>query len=167
MCLNLQCCECMLIMTNIPCSLQYLLTAKIKEELKSWNNSLKLELLPTDATEFSYWVTHNLPLDNHRRINLLQMDCPIQRLRKQLEIMQKVCYLHASEIKTHRYCCHINRSHYCQFHFIKLIFFFKYGIMICNDCRTTIADKKDLFRFVFSQFILESGFFMFRGTYVG
>jgi hypothetical protein len=49
-------------------------------------------MLPTEATEFSYWVTHNLPLDNDRRDSLLKMDCPIQRLRKQLEIMQKVCF---------------------------------------------------------------------------
>ncbi|CAB4017201.1 partial [Paramuricea clavata] len=87
----------------------YLLVAKIKRELKSWNNNLKTDMLPTEATEFSYWVTHNLPLDNDRRDSLLKMDCPIQRLQKQLEIMQK------------------------------------YGIMICDDCRTTIADKKDLF----------------------
>lgn len=50
--------------------------------------------MPTDATEFSYWVTHNLPLDNNQRDSLLKMDCPVQRLRKQLEIMQKVYYLH-------------------------------------------------------------------------
>ena len=49
-------------------------------------------MLPTEATEFSYWVTHNLPLDNNRRDSLLKMDCPIQRLRKQLEIMKKVCF---------------------------------------------------------------------------
>ena len=87
----------------------YLLIAKIKQELRSWNNNLKTDMLPTEATEFSYWVTHNLPLDNNRRDSLLKMNCPIQRLRKQLEIMQK------------------------------------YGIMICDDCRTIIADKKDLF----------------------
>ncbi|XP_028405727.1 protein cereblon-like [Dendronephthya gigantea] len=87
----------------------YLLVARIKQELKSWIENLKTETLPTEATEFSYWVTHNLPLDNNRRDALLKMDCPIQRLRKQLEIMQK------------------------------------YGIMICNDCRSIIADKKDLF----------------------
>lgn len=72
--------------------MQYLLVAKIKRELRSWNNNLKTDMLPTEATEFSYWVTHNLPLDNDRRDSLLKMDCPIQRLRKQLEIMQKVCF---------------------------------------------------------------------------
>ena len=51
-------------------------------------------MLPTEATEFSYWVTHNLPLDNNRRDSLLKMNCPIQRLRKQLEIMQNVCFSH-------------------------------------------------------------------------
>lgn len=80
-------------LTCNTCFLQYLLVARIKQELKSWIDNLKTETLPTEATEFSYWVTHNLPLDNDRRDALLKMDCPIQRLRKQLEIMQKVRFL--------------------------------------------------------------------------
>lgn len=65
----------------------------IKLELRSWSNDLKIDNIPTEPTEFSYWVTHNLPLDDKLRNQLLKQNCPIQRLRRQLEIIQKVPYL--------------------------------------------------------------------------
>ena len=63
---------------------------QIELELRSWSENLKTDNLPSEPTEFSYWVTHNLPLDDRLRNQLLKLDCPVQRLRRQLEIMQKV-----------------------------------------------------------------------------
>ena len=63
---------------------------QIKLELRSWNENIKTDTLTTEPTEFSYWVTHNLPLDDKLRKQLLKLDCPIHRLRRQLEIIQKV-----------------------------------------------------------------------------
>lgn len=65
----------------------------IKLELRSWSHELKTDTLPAEPTEFSYWVTHNLPLDDEQRNQLLKENCPIQRLRRQLEIMQNVSNL--------------------------------------------------------------------------
>ncbi|XP_046852634.1 protein cereblon-like isoform X2 [Xenia sp. Carnegie-2017] len=67
----------------------YLLMARIKQELTSWKADLNTEKLPDDVTEFSYWVTHNLPLDNGNRHLLLKMNSPVERLRKQLDLIQK------------------------------------------------------------------------------
>ena len=67
--------------------------ARIKQELTSWKADLNTEKLPDDVTEFSYWVTHNLPLDNGNRHLLLKMNSPVERLRKQLDLIQKVQYI--------------------------------------------------------------------------
>ena len=46
--------------------------------------------MPQDATEFSFWVAGNLPLDDGLKLHLLKMDSAIQRLRCELSIMKKV-----------------------------------------------------------------------------
>lgn len=40
--------------------------------------------------DFSFWVASNMPLDDLQRIGLLKIDSPVQRLRKELELLQKV-----------------------------------------------------------------------------
>lgn len=42
-----------------------------------------------DPSIFAYWVAGNLPLDRQERLELLQMDCIVQLLRKEIEILGK------------------------------------------------------------------------------
>ncbi|KAK2563374.1 Protein cereblon [Acropora cervicornis] len=53
----------------------YVLMEFIKKELKSW--------------KFSFWVAANMPLDDDLRLQVLGIDCPTQRLRRELEIVRK------------------------------------------------------------------------------
>ena len=69
---------------------QMLCMQQVKKELMSWNETLKEENMPEDVSEFSFWVAGNLPLDDGLKLHLLRMDSPIQRLRCELSIMQKV-----------------------------------------------------------------------------
>jgi hypothetical protein len=46
--------------------------------------------LPNDPTELSYWVAQALPLVDEQRLSLLQINSPIQRLRWELYILEKV-----------------------------------------------------------------------------
>lgn len=43
--------------------------------------------LPLD---FSFWVAANMPLDDNLRLQILSINCPTQRLRRELEIVRKV-----------------------------------------------------------------------------
>ncbi|XP_070192789.1 protein cereblon-like isoform X2 [Littorina saxatilis] len=70
-----------------------LLKEQVIKELHSWNDTLQAASLPTDATELSYWVAQNLPLDNTMRMHLLGVTCPIHRLRSELAIMKKCAIL--------------------------------------------------------------------------
>ena len=63
---------------------------RVKRELTSWNETLQVNKLPKDPTAFSFWVASNLPLDDHMKIRLLTINCAVQRLRYQLNILQKV-----------------------------------------------------------------------------
>lgn len=54
---------------------------------------------PQKPSEFSYWVAANLPLENSQRLDLLSLDCPIQRLRWELSVLEKYNYLCCSECK--------------------------------------------------------------------
>lgn len=40
--------------------------------------------------DFSFWVAANMPLDDSLRIQILSINCPTQRLRKELDIVRKV-----------------------------------------------------------------------------
>lgn len=42
-----------------------------------------------DPSIFAYWVAGNLPLDRQERLELLQMDCIVRLLRKEIEILGK------------------------------------------------------------------------------
>uniref|UniRef100_T1JIH3 Protein cereblon n=1 Tax=Strigamia maritima TaxID=126957 RepID=T1JIH3_STRMM len=68
---------------------QEILMSRIKQELIGWNNALKLDSMPRLASEFSFWVAANLPLDDTLRLNILAIDSPIQRLRCELSILEK------------------------------------------------------------------------------
>jgi hypothetical protein len=46
--------------------------------------------LPNDPTELSYWVAQALPLLDEQRLSLLQINSPIQRLRWELCVLEKV-----------------------------------------------------------------------------
>ena len=46
--------------------------------------------MPDDATDLSYWVTQNLPLDDSLRLHLLSINNAIQRLRCALSMIIKV-----------------------------------------------------------------------------
>ncbi|RWS28543.1 protein cereblon-like isoform X1 [Leptotrombidium deliense] len=59
---------------------------------------------PTKPSEFSYWVAKNLPLEDAQRLELLSLNCPIQRLRWELSILQKYLYLCCCNCKTR--ICH-------------------------------------------------------------
>ncbi len=63
---------------------------QVKEELKSWNETLSPEKLPREPADFSYWVAGNLPLDDTLKLHLLTIDSAQQRLRCELSIMKRV-----------------------------------------------------------------------------
>lgn len=50
-------------------------------------------IIPTDPVDLSYWVIQNLPLENNQRLFLLNINCPNQRLRAVLSILQQCEYL--------------------------------------------------------------------------
>ncbi|KXJ24585.1 protein cereblon [Exaiptasia diaphana] len=66
---------------------------EIKLELQRWSQTIRLENVPADPIDFSYWVAANLPLDDTLKIELLNIDCTTQRLRKELDIMHKCSVL--------------------------------------------------------------------------
>ena len=78
------------ISTVLSFFLQELLKEQIIQELRSWNDTLHTTQLPTDATELSYWVAQNLPLDNAMRMHLLGVTCHVHRMRSEIAIMKKV-----------------------------------------------------------------------------
>jgi hypothetical protein len=49
--------------------------------------------LPKDPTELSYWVAQAMPLLDEQRLSLLQINSPIQRLRWELCVLEKVWYI--------------------------------------------------------------------------
>eukprot|EP00057_Strongylocentrotus_purpuratus_P031067 XP_783498.3 PREDICTED: protein cereblon [Strongylocentrotus purpuratus] len=77
------------------------LMVKIKNELSGWyENSLQLKHMPASPSDFSFWVASNMPLDDLQRIGLLKIDSPVQRLRKELELLQKCTVLCCRECST-------------------------------------------------------------------
>ncbi|CAG2054719.1 unnamed protein product [Timema podura] len=46
--------------------------------------------IPTDPIDLSYWVAQNLPLSDEQRLTVLKLDSAIQRLRWELNALQKV-----------------------------------------------------------------------------
>lgn len=62
---------------------------RIKKQLREWDENLKDDSLPENPIDFSYRVAACLPIDDVLRIQLLKIGSAIQRLRCELDIMNK------------------------------------------------------------------------------
>ncbi|XP_030633141.1 protein cereblon [Chanos chanos] len=65
------------------------LMSRVKKQLHEWDENLKDESLPTNAIDFSYRVAACLPIDDALRLQLLKIGSAIQRLRCELDIMDR------------------------------------------------------------------------------
>ncbi|KAK2534580.1 Crbn [Columba livia] len=65
------------------------LMERVKRQLHEWDENLKDESLPTNPVDFSYRVAACLPIDDALRIQLLKIGSAVQRLRCELDIMNK------------------------------------------------------------------------------
>ncbi|MBN3302061.1 CRBN protein, partial [Amia calva] len=66
-----------------------ILMDRVKRQLHEWDENLKDESLPSNAIDFSYRVAACLPIDDALRIQLLKIGSAIQRLRCELDIMDR------------------------------------------------------------------------------
>ncbi|XP_036387080.1 protein cereblon-like isoform X2 [Megalops cyprinoides] len=66
-----------------------ILMNRVKRQLHEWDENLKDDSLPTNAIDFSYRVAACLPIDDALRIQLLKIGSAIQRLRCELDIMDR------------------------------------------------------------------------------
>uniref|UniRef100_A0A3P9LUN6 Protein cereblon n=1 Tax=Oryzias latipes TaxID=8090 RepID=A0A3P9LUN6_ORYLA len=66
------------------------LMRRVKKQLHEWDENLKDDSLPSNAIDFSYRVAACLPIDDALRLQLLQIGSAIQRLRCELDIMDRV-----------------------------------------------------------------------------
>lgn len=78
----------------------FVLMDLIKKELKSWSETLRIDNIPQSPIDFSFWVAANMPLDDSLRLQILGINCPTQRLRKELEIVRKCSVLCCSSCDT-------------------------------------------------------------------
>uniref|UniRef100_A0A8C5DCH3 Protein cereblon n=1 Tax=Gouania willdenowi TaxID=441366 RepID=A0A8C5DCH3_GOUWI len=65
------------------------LMKRVKRQLHEWDENLKDDSLPTNAVDFSYRVAACLPIDDALRLQLLKIGSAIQRLRCELDIMDR------------------------------------------------------------------------------
>lgn len=63
---------------------------EIEKELQSWNDTFEGDKMPKDVGAFSFWVASVLPLSDADKLQFLTINCAIQRLRYELDIMQRV-----------------------------------------------------------------------------
>ncbi|XP_064154783.1 protein cereblon [Anguilla rostrata] len=66
-----------------------ILMNRVKRQLHEWDENLKDDSLPTNAIDFSYRVAACLPIDDALRFQLLKIGSAIQRLRCELDIMDR------------------------------------------------------------------------------
>uniref|UniRef100_A0AAX7U9E2 Cereblon n=1 Tax=Astatotilapia calliptera TaxID=8154 RepID=A0AAX7U9E2_ASTCA len=62
---------------------------RVKKQLHEWDENLKDDSLPANAVDFSYRVAACLPIDDALRLQLLKIGSAIQRLRCELDIMDR------------------------------------------------------------------------------
>ncbi|TNN65648.1 Protein cereblon [Liparis tanakae] len=62
---------------------------RVKKQLHEWDENLKDDSLPKNAVDFSYRVAACLPIDDALRLQLLKIGSAIQRLRCELDIMDR------------------------------------------------------------------------------
>ncbi|XP_054641015.1 protein cereblon isoform X2 [Dunckerocampus dactyliophorus] len=65
------------------------LMTRVKKQLHEWDENLKDDSLPTNAIDFSYRVAACLPIDDTLRLQLLKIGSAVQRLRCELDIMDR------------------------------------------------------------------------------
>ncbi|XP_028680976.1 protein cereblon [Erpetoichthys calabaricus] len=70
-----------------------ILMDRVKRQLHEWDENLKDDSLPSNAIDFSYRVAACLPIDDALRIQLLKIGSAIQRLRCELDIMDRCTLL--------------------------------------------------------------------------
>jgi len=63
---------------------------EIGKELQSWNDTFEEDKMPKDVFAFSFWVASILPLSDNDKLQFLTLNCAIQRLRYELDVMQRV-----------------------------------------------------------------------------
>ncbi|XP_062853996.1 protein cereblon [Trichomycterus rosablanca] len=76
------------------------LMSRVKKQLHEWDENLKDDSLPTNAIDFSYRVAACLPIDDALRLQLLRIGSAIQRLRCELDIMDRctsLCCKHCQD----------------------------------------------------------------------
>ncbi|ETE71228.1 Protein cereblon, partial [Ophiophagus hannah] len=76
------------------------LMERVKQQLHEWDENLKDESLPANPIDFSYRVAACLPIDDVLRIQLLKIGSAVQRLRCELDIMNKctsLCCKHCQD----------------------------------------------------------------------
>uniref|UniRef100_A0A8C6UIZ9 Protein cereblon n=1 Tax=Neogobius melanostomus TaxID=47308 RepID=A0A8C6UIZ9_9GOBI len=66
-----------------------MLMNRVKKQLHEWDENLKDDSLPSNAIDFSYRVAACLPIDDALRLQLLKIGSAIQRLRCELDIMDR------------------------------------------------------------------------------
>ncbi|XP_033122255.1 protein cereblon-like isoform X2 [Anneissia japonica] len=70
------------------------LMALIKEELRSWyEGSIKLNTIPQNPSDFSFWVASIIPIDDSQRLSLLKVNSSVQRMRCELDLLKKCTVL--------------------------------------------------------------------------
>ncbi|XP_036389547.1 protein cereblon-like isoform X2 [Megalops cyprinoides] len=70
-----------------------ILMSRVKRQLHEWDENLKDDSLPTNAIDFSYRVAACLPIDDTLRFQLLKIGSAVQRLRCELDIMDRCTLL--------------------------------------------------------------------------
>ncbi|XP_057410511.1 protein cereblon isoform X4 [Balaenoptera acutorostrata] len=113
------------------------LMERIKRQLHEWDENLKEDSLPSNPIDFSYRVAACLPIDDVLRIQLLKIGSAIQRLRCELDIMNKCTSL----------CC--KQCQETEITTKNEIFRFAWTIAQCRICASHIgwkftATKKDM-----------------------
>ncbi|KAH0510740.1 Protein cereblon, partial [Microtus ochrogaster] len=110
---------------------------RIKKQLREWDENLKDDSLPANPIDFSYRVAACLPIDDVLRIQLLKIGSAIQRLRCELDIMNKCTSL----------CC--KQCQETEITTKNEIFRYAWTIAQCKICASHIgwkftATKKDM-----------------------
>uniref|UniRef100_A0ABI7W312 Protein cereblon n=1 Tax=Felis catus TaxID=9685 RepID=A0ABI7W312_FELCA len=110
---------------------------RIKKQLREWDENLKDDSLPSNPIDFSYRVAACLPIDDVLRIQLLKIGSAIQRLRCELDIMNKCTSL----------CC--KQCQETEITTKNEIFRYAWTIAQCRICASHIgwkftATKKDM-----------------------
>ena len=87
--------------------------------------------VPTDPIALSFWIASNFPLPNVEKLKLLTLNNSVQRLRAEIDLLQKVRIPSVSD--------HSPQSLY---HFCLSL---QAQILLCKRCGNPVAKQKDIF----------------------